>query len=298
MSKPTLGFIGAGKVGHTLARLLFARGYTVRAIYSRTEANARAFAQRMGSAVVDSPGAVVRAADLTLLTVSDDAIATVADSISGEFVSESVDTKAVIHTSGALDVGVLSSLSQRGIMIGSLHPVFPFADVETAIAGLPGSVFGVQAEGELLSDWIDGLVASLNGRILAIPLGSKAAYHTAFVFASNYMVTLYSIAERLLLSLGTERATADHALNTLLAGTLENLQRQGIPAALTGPLVRGDVRTVEAHLAALDHIDKDVEGLYRQLARLSLPMLAARDVNTFFVEQLLNREADYASDDS
>ncbi len=298
MPKPTLGFIGAGKVGHTLARLLSARGYTVTAVYSRTEANALALAQCIGSAVVDSPGAVVRAADLTLLTVSDDAIAAVADSISREFVSESSDSKAVTHTSGALDVRVLSGLAGQGIMVGSVHPVFPFADVETAVAGLPGAVFGVEADDKRLHDWIESLVGSLNGRVLSIPPGGKAAYHAAFVFASNYTVTLFSIAERLLLGLGTEREIADHALNTLLAGTLENLQRQGIPAALTGPLVRSDVRTIEAHLDTLGHIDQDVEQLYRQLAQLSLPMVAARDVNTFFVEQLLNREADYASDDS
>jgi predicted short-subunit dehydrogenase-like oxidoreductase (DUF2520 family) len=299
MQKPTLGFIGAGKVGHTLARLLSARGYTVAAIYSHTQSNALSLAQRLGSEVVDSPGAVVQVADLTLLTVSDDAIASVAASISGELGAETIPMKAVIHTSGALEMGVLSALANQGIMIGSFHPVFPFADVETAIAGLPGAVFGVQAtQGELLREWLDGIVVSLNGRILAIPPGGKAVYHAAFVFASNYTVTLYSIAERLLLSLGTERDTADHALSTLLAGTLENLRHQGIPAALTGPLVRGDVRTIQAHLDVLSQIDQDVEALYRQLAQLSLPMLAARDVNTFFVEQLLNRETDYASDDS
>lgn len=298
MPKPTLGFIGAGKVGYTLARLLSARGYTVQAIYSRTETHAQAIAQRLGSAVVDSPGAVVQASDLTLLTVSDDAIATVADLISSEFVSESGAAKAVIHTSGALDMGVLSALAHKGMMIGSLHPVFPFADVATAVESLPGAVFGVQAEGELLRDWIGEIVASLNGRLLTIPPGGKAAYHAAFVFASNYTVTLYSIAQRLLLGLGTDRDTADHALNTLLAGTVENLLKQGIPAALTGPLVRGDVQTIEAHLNALSHTDKDIEELYRQLAQLSLPMLAARDANTFFVEQLLNRETDYASNDS
>lgn len=305
MQKPVLGFIGAGKVGHTLARLWYSRGYTVRAIYSQTEAAAVALADRVESTVVDSPDAVVEAADLTLLTVPDDAIVSVVRVLSQSFAEKRFEpsendavAKAVIHTSGALDVAVLSELTELGLMVGSLHPAFPFADVETAVAGLPGATFGVEVDTDVLRGWLDALVASLGSRILLIPPAGKATYHSAFVFASNYAVTLYAIAERLLVGLGAERGVADHALNSLLAGTLDNLRRQGVPAALTGPLVRGDVQTIAAHLEALEQIDSDLVGLYRQLARLSLPLLAARHINSAFVEQLLNREDHHASDHS
>ena len=111
-------------------------------------------------------------------------------------------------------------------------------------------------------------------------------------------MTLYAIAEKLLLGLGAEREVADNALNGLLAGTVANLQQQGVPAALTGPLVRGDAETIKMHLEALGRIDGDLVELYRQLGRLSLPMLEARQIETSFVEQILNRESNHASDHS
>jgi predicted short-subunit dehydrogenase-like oxidoreductase (DUF2520 family) len=141
-------------------------------------------------------------------------------------------------------------------------------------------------------------VSAVDGRIFVIPPGSKAIYHSAFVFASNYVVTLYAIAEKLLVGLGAEREVADNALNGLLAGTVANLRQQGVPAALTGPLVRGDAETIRLHLEALGRIDGDLVELYRQLGRLSLPMLEARQIETSFVEQILNRKSNHASDHS
>lgn len=294
--KPVLGFIGAGKVGHTLARLWYERDYRVCSVYSRTETHGRALAGKVGAAVAADPLSVIQQADLTVLSVSDDALEIVVEAlVVGDFPQ---GTWGVVHTSGARDLDVLAPLARMGVMVGSLHPVYPVADVEAAVAGLPGATFGVQSDAELLKDWLVELVSALNGRMLDIPAGGKAAYHSAFVFASNYAVTLYALAEQLLLGLGADRVAVDNALNNLMIGTVENLRIQGIPAALTGPLVRGDVKTITAHLEALDRMDENLAELYRQLARASLPLLAARQIDTFFLEQLLNRKQDHASDHS
>lgn len=288
MPKPTLGFVGAGKVGHTLARLWYAQGYVVRAIYSRTSEHAQALATQVQAEVVPSAADVIQTADLTLLTVPDGAIKTVAaDAANGLPILGQRPRKAVIHTSGVLSRDVLSPLAESGLMTGSLHPAFPFADVETAVAKLPGATFGLEAESDALKTWLGELIRAVNGQVFMIPPGGKAVYHSAFVFASNYMVTLYAIAEKLLLSLGAEREVADNALNRLLAGTVANLSRQGIPNALTGPLVRGDAETIKLHMEALMAVDGEFALLYTQLARLSLPMLEARHIDTGFVEQLL-----------
>ncbi len=150
----------------------------------------------------------------------------------------------------------LAALAERGVQVGSLHPAYPFADVDTAISGLPGSTFAVEAQDEPLRSWLFEIVAALDGRALAIPPGGKAIYHAALVIASNYTVTLYALAESLLTGLGADKAAADAALDALLAGTVENLKAQGVPDALTGPLVRGDVGTIAAHLAALGAVDR------------------------------------------
>lgn len=267
---PTLGIIGAGKVGGALARLWAARGYTVTAVYSRREASAVVLAEAVGARVVDKAASVLQYADLTLLTVPDDAIEAAAADLAAEITTAS----AVIHTSGAHNRHILSALSARGVQTGSLHPAYPFASVEAAVAGLPGATFAVEAEDPMLLDWLHGLVAALNGRAIIVTPDDKARYHAALVIASNYTVTLYSIAERLLTGIGAERDAVAGALNALLSGTVANLQTLGTPAALTGPLVRGDLQTVAAHLRALDALDPALGDLYRALARQTYPLLS------------------------
>lgn len=283
---PSIGIIGAGKVGTVLARLLVQAGVSVTAVASRTPEHADALARSVGARAVASPRDVVQYASLILLTVPDDAVSDVV----AHLADVDGQGRAFVHTSGALDASVLAPLASHGAMIGSLHPVYPFADVDAAVRGLPGATFAVEADDARLMDWLVGVVALLNGRVLVIPPGTKARYHAALVLASNYTVTLYAVAESLLAGLGAEPDTVRGALNPLVQATIENLVAHGIPAALTGPLVRADVGTIAAHLRALEAVDPRLADVYRELARLSYPMLVARGVLPDAVEQHLLRQ--------
>ena len=180
-------------------------------------------------------------------------------------------------------------------MLGSLHPAYPFAD--GSVVGLGGTAFAVEAEDEWLLGWLHDIVSTLDGQVLIVPPGGKALYHAALCIASNYTVTLYALAEALLVGQGADRAAADSALNVLLAATVENLRVQGIPAALTGPLVRGDIETIKAHLKALDGVDSDVREGYIQLTRLTYPLLEARGIAPDGIEAVLKdgEDADHSS---
>ncbi|MFO7322955.1 MAG: DUF2520 domain-containing protein [Chloroflexota bacterium] len=272
---PVLGFVGAGKVGVALARLLSQRGYTVAAIASRGFSAAKTLAEQVGAEAVTAAEVVARA-ELTFLTVPDDQLAPLARQLA----EDGPGGRAVVHTSGALDAGVLEPLAARGVATGSLHPAFPFADSDDSVRRLPGATFALEAADARLERWLEEIVAALDGRILRVPPGRKPLYHAALVFASNYTVTLYAVAEKLLQSLGAEREVAANALNALLEGTIANLAAQGTPDALTGPLVRGDTGTVAAHLDALERVDPRLAALYRQLAEATLPLLEARGLST------------------
>ncbi len=221
-------------------------------------------------------------ADLTVIAVPDDVVEVVAAGLAGADWSG----KAVVHTCGSKDSAALSVLTAQGAMIGTLHPAFPFADTETAIAKLPGAAFAVEAEDMRLYGWLVELVAVLEGHLLTILPGQKALYHAALVIASNYTVILYAAAEALLMQIGAEREAADAALNALMAGTVENLRAKGIPDALTGPLMRADVATIGSHLRALAD-EPALTEIYTALARLSYPMLEARGLSTDKIEMLL-----------
>ena len=284
--KPVLGVIGAGKVGQTLARLCVQAGYTIGAVYNRTPASAERLARQVNSTAVVTAKEVVEQADLILLTVPDDAI----EGLAAQIAASHLAGKGVIHTSGARDAQALLALAAQGAMTGSLHPAYPFADVEAAVRGLAGTTFALEAEDDQLVIWLTDLVHALNGVVLRIPPGGKVLYHAALVIASNYTVTLYAAAERLLLALSEDRAAVDGALNALVGATVNNLRFQGVPDALTGPLVRGDMGTIESHLKALEQQDAQLAQVYRDLARLSFPMLEARGIPTDAIESLLSRK--------
>lgn len=289
MERPILGFVGVGKVAQTLAMLWHERGYTIGGLYNRTPEKAQALSAQVGGVACVGMSDVVALCDIVFLTVSDDAIVTLAQHLS----TGDVQGKAFVHTSGARDVEVLVALREAGAQVAGLHPSFPFADVATARRELIGGTFALETSYSQLEEQLQDLVQVIMGKVIKIPVGKKAQYHLALVLASNYAVTLYSLAQQLLLEIGANETDARAALNPLLEATVKNIVTQGIPTALTGPLTRADVGTLQSHLETIDN--SEIRHLYRLLARLSYPMLRARNVPTELIEQLLREDENHAS---
>ncbi len=291
-SRPRLAIIGAGRVGSTLARLAHAAGHSVISVYSPTAAHATELARRVDARTAPTAADALQGADLILLTVPDDAIRPLATSLR----HADWQGRAAVHTSGVASLDVLEALVAAGAMTGSLHPAFPFADVEQSVRELPGAAFAIEASHERLLGWLCDLVSAFDGQAIPIPPGGKARYHAALVIASNYTVVLYAAAQRLLASLGADEAASAAALQTLMAATLRNINEQGIPWALTGPLTRSDLGTIQKHLAALD--DDVMRSAYRELARLSYPVLKARGVDVSPIEMIIGQDEDHAFNNS
>lgn len=279
--KPTLSVIGAGKVGSALARLWYKAGYAIKTVYNRTPEKAIELAHNVNAHAVNTIDEAVNSADIIFLTVSDDALLPIVRSIKGL----DLTGKAVVHTSGVASLDVLSDLSKQGAGCGSFHPAFPFANVESAVETLSGATFAIEADTAKLQKQLRDLAEILEGRVILIPAGEKSRYHAALVFVSNYTVILYAVAEGLLKTFSSDQVAIESALMTLLRATVHNIDEQGIPNALTGPLIRADVSTLQKHLDTLD--DKLLKSTYINLARLSYPMLEQRGINSDIIEQQL-----------
>src|SRR5690606_24577447 len=118
--------------------------------------------------------------------------------------------------------------------------------------------------------------SALSGRAHLIPPGLRPLYHAAAVFPSNHIVTLAAVTARLLGQARVPEENAPAAALPLLRGAVDNLEHLGFAAALTGPIVRGDVDTVRLHLGRLSPPDRS---LYSALGRetLRLARLAGLD---------------------
>jgi predicted short-subunit dehydrogenase-like oxidoreductase (DUF2520 family) len=174
-----------------------------------------------------------------------------------------------LHLSGALSTDALAPLHNAGYTVGSMHPLMAVADPWLAADRLIGIAFAMSGEPVAIGA-ARRLVYSLEGLALVIPAIQRPLYHAAAVMASNYLVALTGAAVRMLGEAGVDSDDALRALLPLLRGTLDNIAQLGVPAALTGPIARGDVDTVRLHLARLSAVDRVLYcGLGLELLRLA-----------------------------
>jgi predicted short-subunit dehydrogenase-like oxidoreductase (DUF2520 family) len=176
---------------------------------------------------------------------------------------------ALFHTSGALSLDVLTPLHDRGYAVVSLHPLRAVADPRAGLEHFRESFFSLSGESGAIRTG-ERILRLLDGRSLTIPTSRRPLYHAAAVMASNHLVFLFRDAIDILCQAGVPEDEAAEVLVSLARGTLENVSDLGIERALTGPLLRGDVDTIELHLRALS---PDMASSYVALASRGLEWL-------------------------
>jgi len=245
----SLNIIGAGRVGRTLGRLAVGSGaYRVVDCLARSLASATVAVDFIGAGRACLALDGLQPADLWLLTVPDDAIAGVAQALLASGVVR--PGCVVFHASGAAEAELLAPLRAAGAHVASLHPAFSFADPARAIEQFAGTMCALEGDAAACVALRD-FAAAIGARPFALAPGGKAAYHAALSVASNYLVTLTDMARQLARQGGVDEQLLPALLGPLMQGSLANALNMGPQAALTGPVVRGDVATVARHLAVL-----------------------------------------------
>ncbi|MFC1963848.1 Rossmann-like and DUF2520 domain-containing protein [Chloroflexota bacterium] len=267
---PKIGFIGAGTVGTALAVLLSRKVYPVVAISSRSMASAEKLARRInGCRVIETSQGVVDTAELVFITTPDDVIATVAAEIKWR------PENSAVHCSGAASTDILEPARQAGARVASIHPLQTFAGVEQAIANISGSTFAIEAEEPLLTT-LQEMAASMDGVSIELKASDKVLYHAAAVMACNYLVTLLKLSTDLWQTFSVPPKQATRALLPLIQGTINNLDKIGLPNCLTGPIARGDTGTIKKHLEALQKSAPAILPTYKELGRQTIPISLAK----------------------
>ena len=268
MSK--LGFIGAGPVGTAFAVNLSKRDYQIIGVFDVVREAAQRFADDVtGCQVYDKAQELVDNADMVFITTPDDIIPRVAAELKWR------TGQSVVHCSGASTVHSLDSAREQGAMVGAIHPCQTFAGREQAIANLPGSTFAIESE-EPLKKTLTEIAKSLNGDLVYLTSEDKALYHAAACIACNYFCTLVDIATDLWQNFGKSKEEAAKAYIPLLQGSVNNIASIGFPGCLTGPIARGDVKTIQSHLVALEKYAPDILPLYRELGLKTIPIGIAK----------------------
>lgn len=238
-----VGVIGAGRVGAVLAAALETAGHHVVAAAGESDASRLRIAELLPGAAHAKPTDVARASDLLLLTVPDDMLGNVVTVLSDSGAIRA--GQLVVHTSGRHGLAVLEPARRVGARVVAMHPAMTFTGTALDLDRLAGTVFGLTA-GEGERGLAESLVADLGGRPTWVPEEMRTLYHSGLAHGANHLVTLVSQAMELLAAAGSDDPAG--TLRPLLTAALDNALEQG-DSALTGPIVRGDVNTVRAHLA-------------------------------------------------
>ncbi len=237
-----IGFIGAGKVGSSFGHFLSKKGLNIEGYYSKSESSSIDAAKLTNSSPLDFDELISKC-DFIFITTPDDEI----EKVWQKMKDYDLHNKKIFHMSGATSKDIFSGYRGSSTYFYSLHPIYSFASRESS--DLEEVIFSLEADKiDEIQDFLD------TSKIKYFPISSshKPKYHSATVFASNYLVALIRIAEDLLYECGLDRDFAFKALAPLIYGSLDNIREKGSNKALTGPIARGDLKTIENHLQALD----------------------------------------------
>ncbi len=258
----TIAIIGVGRLGSALAQALYNHNHQIKVLVDPKLSFAQSIARIVKAKACIEALPLPEPVDVVFLCVPDDEIAPVAADLARLRPAEKLPRYA-FHCSGALSSEVLAPLQQVGVHCASFHPIQTFSGKADDWHRLSNIFFGLEGDAEAVQKAIE-ILKSLRSDWLLIPKEKKVHYHAACCIASNYLASLLIPAIELFASFGLSESEILKLLKPLLETTLGNLTLQGIETALTGPISRGDVHTIQNHLNILE-ADFPQYGLFYKL---------------------------------
>jgi len=260
MKRLSIAVVGAGRLGTALAKRLSEAGYSAETLTGK------------------SARVTQLAMDVIWFCVPDAEIERVADTFS-QFQWKS---KFTFHSSGVLSSDVLSSLRSAGGRVASVHPLMTF--VKGSVPELTGVPFAIEGDASAVRI-ARMIVRDLGGQAVAIKKQDKVAYHAFATMICPLLVSLLTASEKAAALAGMSAADSRRRMLPIIRQTLNNYEKRGPAGAFSGPIVRGDVETIRAHLNALAKVPA-AKNAYAALARAALDFLPNR--NRRQIAQLLD----------
>jgi predicted short-subunit dehydrogenase-like oxidoreductase (DUF2520 family) len=272
--RKTLSIIGCGNLGKTLGRLWANAGsVALQDVLNRSAESAAQAVAFIGAGRPVSSFMDLRPADIFLVACPDDQIAACCNELAktGTIMPGTV----VFHCSGALRSSALAAAANHGALIASIHPIRSFATPDQVARNFSGTYCGAEGDSGAIAILKD-VFSAIGGTLVPIDANAKTVYHAAAVFASNYLVTLIDVALDAYLKAGIPRETALRLMEPLVRETVDNIFRLGPADALSGPIARGDVKTVVRQYRAVKMWNKRRGALYKLLGKLTSELAKRR----------------------
>lgn len=286
MSLLKVNFIGAGKLGKTIAHLLFINHLVkIQGICNTSKESALSAIKFIGDGTAYSDITELPPADITFITTPDELIAETCSALcKSKFLKPQ---SIIVHCSGALSSVILQSVKSKKCYIASIHPMHSFASIETSIKQFKGTFCAMEGDEKALAK-LKPLFEGIGSQIFKLNKDKKALYHASAVFASNYLITLAQQSLNCMQAAEVKEDKILEVIASIMQTTLNNLIKTGsTEKALTGPIARGDSLIIAKHLEALEN--QDQKKLYALLGQATLAITNLDDSVKDKFRELFNK---------
>ena len=242
--------LGSGNIATHLGRAFKMAGQTISQVWSRDIANATALADTLAAEAIENMFDLDRTADLFIIAVNDAAIRQVALDLK-------LSDQLLLHTSGSTGLSALEGASTR---IGVFYPLQTFSKIKSIdFRQIP---IIIEANVPEVLAIIRAIADRLSEKVIELNSEQRKTLHVGAVFACNFTNHLFGLAQELL----EERGLDYELLKPLIQETLNKIEMNNPVSVQTGPAIREDQATIQAHLELLKH-NPDLSELYLKLSQ-------------------------------
>ena len=285
----SVGIIGAGRLGCSLALALKENNYNLTAVFSRNTTVKKTI-RKFDSLIklTSSPQEVVEFSDIIFITSNDDNVSKLANSLS------LTSKKSLLHCSGSLSLDVLLGNHDTKIRVGSFHPMQTFPNI-TSSKNFKNIFFCIDSTDDFLETWLEQLAGALRSQVIKIHSNDRDLYHAICILNCGLISSLIAHSSKLWAHIGIDSEIGLQATLPMLKTTLDSISKFGSLESITGPLIRGDTKTIKRHLQVLDKYSKDSKKLYMYLSALTIDVGKSRfnfsDAKLHEIRQILDLDS-------
>ncbi len=242
--------LGSGNIATHLGRAFKMAGQNISQVWSRDITHARTLADTLAAEPIDSMFDLDRSADLFIIAVKDEAIREIALELK-------LNDQLLVHTSGSTGLSALEGASKK---IGVFYPLQTFSKIKSVDFRLIPIIIEANSP-EVLSS-IRAIADRLSEKVIELNSEQRKTLHVAAVFACNFTNHLFGLAQELL----EEKGLDYELLKPLIEETLSKIEMNDPVSVQTGPAIREDQATIQAHLELLKH-NPALSELYTKLSQ-------------------------------
>ena len=262
--KNNILFIGAGRLGTTLARAMYEKGFLIPFFFSKDIPLKHELYLPNTQFLSVLSNTNFENINTIIITVPDNQIKNVVNKL--VLFDLNWEDKLVFHTSGCLNSDELKAFELKGAKVGSVHPMQTFDDHFLPVKIFRNIVFTVEGDIQIYN-YFEKIAELLNANILKLNPENKILYHIAAVASSNFITALLVYVSDLYKKLNFDEKEIKKLILPIVNQTLINFEKNESKNSLTGPLKRGDLNTIENHVTYLKENQSELFPVYKEISK-------------------------------